>query len=318
MRASFVIGIGGMSSLMVAGLAPPSSGRPRVSARAPAAPAMFTDVYGDNDAGLMQIPTRLTQHRLLLKEEERDITNDVRELRRWSDVREELEQTLGQPPTPGQWASSLGFTDKDGHSAANQLHLQLQYKRAARDRLINSNLRLVVSVANKYRDRGVPLEDLIQDGTIGLITAAEKFEPAKGWRFSTYAHWWIRQALSRSVDQHGRIIRVPSYMIARLQSIRRARAVSYYATGHTPDDEEIRAELDRAGAGLSKRQLRSAYQADDMTRSVRPLHLNPNPDPNPSPNPALALALALTPILTLSLSLTLTLNLTLTLTPSLT
>ena len=156
---------------------------------------MFTDVYGDNDAGALQIPTRLTQHRLLLKEEERDITNDVRELRRWSDVREELEQTLGQPPTPGQWASSLGFTDKDGHSAANQLHLQLQYKRAARDRLINSNLRLVVSVANKYRDRGVPLEDLIQDGTIGLITAAEKFEPAKGWRFSTYAHWWIRQAL---------------------------------------------------------------------------------------------------------------------------
>ena len=92
MRASFVIGIGGMSSLMVAGLAPPSSGRPRVSARAPAAPAMFTDVYGDNDAGALQIPTRLTQHRLLLKEEERDITNDVRELRRWSDVREELER----------------------------------------------------------------------------------------------------------------------------------------------------------------------------------------------------------------------------------
>ena len=74
-------------------------------------------------------------------------------------------------------------------------------------------------------------------------------------------------------------------MIARLQSIRRARAVSYYATGHTPDDEEIRAELDRAGAGLSKRQLRSAYQADDMTRSVRSLYPNPNPGPSPGLSP---------------------------------
>ena len=272
MRATWLIGIGGMSSLMVAGLAPPSSGRPRVSARAPAAPAMFTDVYGDNDAGLMQIPTRLTQHRLLRKEEERDITNDVRELRRWSAVREDLERSLGQPPTPGEWASSLGFTDVEGHSAANQLHLQLQGKRAARDRLIQSNLRLVVSVALKYKGRGVPLQDLVQDGTVGLITAAEKFEPSKGWRFSTYAHWWIRQAISRSIDQHGRMIRVPSYMVSRIHTIRRARAVSYYATGKTPGEEEIHAELHRTGAGLSERQMRGALQADATTRSCRSLY----------------------------------------------
>ena len=177
-----------MSSLLVAGLAPPSSGRQSKSTRAPAAPMMF-----DDGNAHLQISRRLTQHKLLGKDEEFDITTDVRELRRWSAVREDLERSLGQPPTPGEWASSLGFTDMDGHSAANQLHLQLQGKRAARDRLIQSNLRLVVSVALKFKGRGVPLQDLVQDGTVGLITAAEKFEPARGWRFSTYATWWIRQ-----------------------------------------------------------------------------------------------------------------------------
>jgi len=216
----------------------------------------------------MQISRRLTQHKLLDKVEERIVTEDVRELRRWSAVREELERSLGQPPTACEWASSLGITDIPSHSAAELLEIQLQEKRRARQRLIQSNLRLVVSVALKYKGRGVPLQDLVQDGTVGLITAAEKFEPSKGWRFSTYAHWWIRQAISRSIDQHGRMIRVPSYMVSRIHSIRRARAVAYYATGQSPGEEEIHAELDRSGAGLSERQMRGALQADATTRSV--------------------------------------------------
>ena len=187
-------------------------------------------------------------------------------------MREELERSLGQPPTACEWASTLGFTDMPSHSAAELLQIQLQEKRRARDRLIQSNLRLVVSVALKYKGRGVPLQDLVQDGTVGLITAAEKFEPSKGWRFSTYAHWWIRQAVSRSIDQHGRMIRVPSYMVSRIHNIRRARAVAYYATGQSPCEEELRAELHKTGAGLSERQLRGALQADATTRSVRSLY----------------------------------------------
>lgn len=195
------------------------------------------------------------------------ITEDVRELRRYNNVRAELELSLGQPPTDREWASSLGITDKPSQSAAEILEMQLKEKRRARDRLIQSNQRLVVSVALKFKGRGVPLQDLVQDGTVGLITAAEKFEPTKGWRFSTYAHWWIRQAISRSIDQHGRMIRVPSYMVSRIHSIRRARAIAYYATGQTPGEEVICAELEKTGERLSERQLRGALKADVTTRA---------------------------------------------------
>ena len=145
-----------MSSLLVAGLAPPSSRR-APSPRSAPSPIMF-----DEGNAHLQISRRLTQHKLLDKVEERIITDHVRELRSWSTVREELERSLGQPPTACEWASTLGFTDMPSHSAAELLQIQLQEKRRARDRLIQSNLRLVVSVALKYKGRGVPLQDLVQ------------------------------------------------------------------------------------------------------------------------------------------------------------
>ena len=82
----------------------------------------------------------------------------------------------------------------------------------ARQRLIEKNLRLVISVAKKYRGMGLPFEDLIQEGNIGLMKAVEKYDPDRGWRFSTYATWWVRQAVQRSVADKGRTIRVPVHM----------------------------------------------------------------------------------------------------------
>ena len=131
-------------------------------------------------------------------------------------------------------------------SHQQEVHLSRRTKagdKRARQRLIEKNLRLVVSVAKKYRGYGLPFEDLIQEGNIGLMKAVEKYDPERGFRFSTYATWWIRQAVQRAVADKGRTIRVPVHMTEKIRKVSRAYSELSAELEREPSQGEISERL---------------------------------------------------------------------------
>jgi RNA polymerase primary sigma factor len=133
----------------------------------------------------------------------------------------------------------------------------------ARKRLIESNLRLVISVAKKYRGRGVSFEDLIQEGNSGLIKAVERFDPDMGNRFSTYATWWIRQAVTRAVADHARTVRLPSHVVDALFRLRRADNALSIELGRDPSEEELAERL-----GIKSEEVRRLREVSQPIGSI--------------------------------------------------
>jgi RNA polymerase sigma factor (RpoD-like family) len=198
----------------------------------------------------------MARYPLLKPNEEVELARRVKFLAEIEELKETLQTELERPVTKADLAAKLGLTER-------QLEHRLYLSRVAKRKMIRSNLRLVVSIAKRYLNRGVPFLDLIQEGALGLNRATEKFDPDKGYKFSTYAYWWIRQGITRTIANDARTIRLPIHIVEKLNKLKKAHRELRKDLNRNPTEAELAESLD-----MTPDQLRNLQQVRRRSLSL--------------------------------------------------
>ena len=174
---------------------------------------------------------------LLRADEEIELARKIADLLELERIKDDLYDRLERDPHDHEWALEVDMP-------LPAFRRRLFLGRRAKDKMVQSNLRLVVSIAKKYMNRGLSFQDLIQEGSLGLIRAAEKFDHEKGYKFSTYATWWIRQAITRAIADQSRTIRLPVHLYETISRIKKTTKLLSQEMGRKPTEEEIATRME--------------------------------------------------------------------------